>query len=131
MPESDGSWCKFEKRIASLESERKAHNKGLADSKFRLQTISHDIANNEVAIKRMKADAAWYQSAVQWNKDANLVSNLTIDPCHLKDEQNLGVHLQGLVMKTDTLGQYQRVGEVYGFSISIISERNLTARRMN
>ena len=117
--------AKLEKRIASLESERKAHNKGISDSKFRLQTISHDIANNEAAIGRMKEDAARYQSVVQRDKDGNPVNNLTIDTCHLKDEQNMGVHLQGLAMKTDTHGQYQRVGEVYGFPISIISERNL------
>ncbi len=37
----------------------------------------------------------------------------------------MGVHLQGLAQRTDTHGQYQRVGEVYGFPISIISEHTL------
>ena len=117
--------AKLEKRIAALESERKAHNKGISDSKFRLQTISHDIANNEAAIIRMKEDAARYQSVVQRDKDGNPVNNLTIDTCHLSDEKNMGIHLQGLAQRTDTHCQYQRVGEVYGFPISIISERNL------
>ena len=117
--------AKLEKRIAALESERKAHNKGISDSKFRLQTISHDIANNEAAISRMKEDAARYAAVVQRDKDGNPVNNLTIDTCNLRDEQNMGIHLQGLALKTDTHGQYQRVGEVYGFPISIISERNL------
>ena len=118
--------AKLEKRIAALESERKAHNKGISDSKFRLQTISHDIANNEAAISRMKEDAARYQSVVQRDKDGNPVNNLTIDTCNLRDEQNMGIHLQGLAMKTDTHGQYQRIGEVYGFPISIISEHTYT-----
>ena len=117
--------AKLEKRIAALESERKAHNKGISDSKFRLQTISHDIANNEAAISRMKADAERYQSVVQRDKDGNPINNLTIDTCNLRDEQNMGIHLQGLAMKTDTHGQYKRIGEVYGFPISIISERNV------
>ena len=117
--------AKLEKRIAALESERKAHNKGISDSKFRLQTISHDIANNEAAISRMKEDAARYQSVVQRDKDGNPVNNLTIDTCNLRDEQNMGIHLQGLALKTDTHGQYKRIGEVYGFPISVISERNL------
>lgn len=117
--------AKLEKRIAALESERKAHNKGISDSKFRLQTISHDIANNEAAISRMKEDAARYAEVVQRDKDDNPVNNLTIDTCNLRDEQNMGIHLQGLAMKTDTHGQYKRIGEVYGFPISIISERNL------
>ena len=117
--------AKLEKRIAALESERKAHNKGISDSKFRLQTISHDIANNEAAISRMKEDAARYASVVHRDKDGNPVNNLTIDTCNLRDEQNMGIHLQGLAMKTDTHGQYKRIGEVYGFPISIISERTV------
>ena len=117
--------AKLEKRIASLESERKAHNKGISDSKFRHQTITHDIANNEAAIERMKADVARYEAVVRRDKDGNPLNNLTIDTCNLSDEKNMGIHLQGLAQRTDTHGQYQRIGEVYGFPISIISERTL------
>ncbi len=117
--------AKLEKRIAALESGRKAHNKGISDSRFRYQTVTHDIANNEATIERMKADNARYEAVVQRDKDGNPVNNLTIDTCNLSDEKNMGIHLQGLAQRTDTHGQYQRIGEVYGFPISIISERNL------
>ena len=117
--------AKLEKRIAALESERKSFNKGIGDSRFRLQTISHDIANNEAAIARMKKDAAKYQSAVQRDKDGNPVNSLVLDDCKYKDEQNMGIYLQGLARTTDTHGKYVRVGEVYGFPISIISERTV------
>ena len=121
--------AKLEKRIAALESERKSFNKGIGDSRFRLQTISHDIANNEAAIERMKADHARYESVVQRDKDGNPVNNLTIDTCNLSDEKNMGIHLQGLAQRTDTHGQYQRIGEVYGFPISIISEQTVVDGR--
>lgn len=121
--------AKLEKRIAALESERKSFNKGIGDSRFRLQTISHDIANNEAAIERMKADHARYEAVVQRDKDGNPVNNLTIDTCNLSDEKNMGIHLQGLAQRTDTHGQYQRIGEVYGFPISIISERTVVDGR--
>ena len=121
--------AKLEKRIAALESERKAHSKGISDSKFRYQTVTHDIANNEAAIERMKADHARYESVVQRDKDGNPVNNLTIDTCNLSDEKNMGIHLQGLAQRTDTHGQYQRIGEVYGFPISIISERTVVDGR--
>ena len=117
--------AKLEKRIVSLESERKAHNKGISDSKFRYQTITHDIANNEAAIERMKADVARYEAVVRRDKDGNPLNNLTIDTCNLSDEKNMGIHLQGLAQRTDTHGQYKRIGEVYGFPISIISERTV------
>ena len=71
--------AKLEKRIASLESERKAHSKGIADSKFRYQTITHDIANNEAALERMKADWERYQSVVKRDKDGNPLNDLKID----------------------------------------------------
>ena len=117
--------AKLEKRIAALESERKSFNKGIGDSRFRLQTISHDITNNEAVINRMKEDYAKFSAVVQRDNNGNPVNNLSLDDCKYKDEQNMGVYLQGLVQKTDTHGQYKRVGEVYGFPISIISERNL------
>ena len=117
--------AKLEKRIAALESGRKAHNKGISDSRFRYQTVTHDIANNEAAIERMKADVARYEAVVRRDKDGNPLNNLTIDTCNLSDEKNMGIHLQGLAQRTDTHGQYQRIGEVYGFPISIISERTL------
>lgn len=117
--------AKLEKHIAALESGRKAHNKGISDSRFRYQTITHDIANNEAAIERMKADVARYEAVVRRDKDGNPLNNLTIDTCNLSDEKNMGIHLQGLAQRTDTHGQYQRIGEVYGFPISIISERTL------
>ena len=115
--------AKLEKRIASLESERKAHNKGISDSKFRLQTITHDIANNEATIGRMKEDLARYEAVVKRDKDGNPLNNLTLDTCHLSDEKNMGLHLQGLAQRADTNGEYKRIGEVYGFPISILSER--------
>ncbi len=117
--------AKLEKRIASLESERKSFGKGRADAEFRLSTITHDIQNNEAAMERMKADYEKYSAVVQRDKDGNPVNNLTVDGCKFKDEQNMGVHLQGLAQRTDTHGQYIRVGEVYGFPISIISEHTL------
>ena len=56
------------------------------------------------------------------DKDGNPVNNLTIDTCKLTDEKNMGIHLQNLAIRTNTHRQYQRIGEVYGFPVSIISE---------
>ena len=114
--------AKLEKRIASLESERKSFSKGRGDSEFRLRTITHDIANNEAVIAGMKADYARYEAVVRRDKDGNPVNNLTIDTCKLTDEKNMGIHLQNLAIRTNTHRQYQRIGEVYGFPVSIISE---------
>ena len=117
--------AKLEKRIAALESERKSFNKGRGDAEFRLQTISHDIANNEAAIARMKDDFARYEKVVNRDKDGNPENALRIDGCLSSDEKVVGKYLQTLAQKTDTHEQYQQIGEVYGFPIAIISERVL------
>ncbi|CCX47272.1 helicase family protein [Bacteroides sp. CAG:927] len=114
--------AKLEKRIASLESERKSFGKGRADSESKLELTNHNIANNEATVAQMKADYARYEAVVQRDKDGNPVNNLTIDTCQLTDEKNMGIHLQGLAINTNTNRRYQRIGEIYGFPISIISE---------
>ena len=68
---------------------------------------------------------ARYYKVVQRDNEGNPINNLTIDTCNLSDEKNMGIHLQGLAQRTDTHGLYQRVGEVYGFPISIISKHTL------
>ena len=118
--------AKLEKRIASLESEKKAHGKGKADSEYKLRSINDDIGKNEITMRKMKSDLEKFQTVVQRDKDGNPLPGLTLDGCKLTDIQNMGVHLQGLAQRTNTHGEYVRVGEVYGFPISIISEKTLT-----
>lgn len=117
--------AKLEKKIAALESSRKAHGKGKADSESKLRTITGDISTNEIIMERMKSDLEKYQSVVQRDKDGNPLPGLTLDGCKLTDIQNMGVHLQGLAQRTNTHGEYLRVGEVYGFPVSIISKKTL------
>ena len=114
--------AKLEKRIAALESERKSFNKGIGDSRFRLQTISHDIANNEAAISRMKEDAARYQSVVQRDKDGNPVNSLTLDDCKYKDEQNMGVYL-----RTGTAHRHSRSVQAHRRSLWLPHQHYLRA----
>ena len=118
--------AKLEKRIASLESERKAHGKGNADSEYKLRSLNDDIGKNEITMRKMQSDVEKYQSAVQRDADGNPLPGLTVDDCKFTDIQNMGVYLQGLAKRTNTHGEYVRVGEVYGFPISIISEKGVT-----
>ena len=117
--------AKLEKKIAALESSRKAHGKGKADSESKLRTIIGDISTNEIMLDRMKSDLEKFLSAVQRDKDGNPLPGLTLDGCKLTDIQNMGIHLQGLAQRMNTHGEYVRVGEVYGFPVSIISKKTL------
>ncbi|MDE5757171.1 MAG: hypothetical protein K2H85_01025, partial [Allobaculum sp.] len=115
--------AKLEKRIASLESERKAHSEEIKGARFKLQTLSNDIANCEIAIKGMREDLRKYEMAMKRDEKGRPLNGLTLDNCRFHDIENMGVHLQGLAGKITSIGEYRRVGEVYGFPISIISEK--------
>ena len=118
--------AKLEKRIAALESERKAHGKGKADSEYKLRSLNDDIGKNEITMRKMQSDLDKYQAAVRRDDEGNPLPGLTLDGCRFTDIQNMGIHLQGLAQRTNTHGESVRVGEVYGFPISIASEKTLT-----
>ena len=118
--------AKLEKRIAALESERKAHGKGKADSEYKLRSLNDDIGKNEITMRKMQSDLDKYQASVKRDDEGNPLPGLTFDGCRFTDIQNMGIHLQGLAQRTNTHGESVRVGEVYGFPISIASEKMLT-----
>ena len=74
----------------------------------------------------MQSDLDKYQAAVKRDDEGNPLPGLTLDGCRFTDIQNMGIHLQGLAQRTNTHGESVRVGEVYGFPISIASEKTLT-----
>ena len=115
--------AKLEKRIATLESERKAFGKRCRESESRLQDEIRDISHNEAIIEKMKADYGRYMTVVQRDSNGVPINNLTIDNCDFTDEKEIGNYLQELARCTNTGGQYQRIGEIYGFPIYIVSER--------
>ncbi len=118
--------AKLEKRIGALESERKAHGKGKADSEYKLRSLNDDIGKNEITMRKMQSDLDKYQAAVKRDEEGNPLPGLTLDGCRFTDIQNMGIHLQGLAQRTNTHGESVRVGDVYGFPISITSEKTIT-----
>ena len=77
-------------------------------------------------MRKMQSDLDKYQAVVKRDDEGKPLPGLTLDGCRFTDIQNMGIHLQGLAQRTNTHGEYVRVGEVYGFPISIISEKTLT-----
>ena len=114
--------AKLEKKILSLESERKSFYKGISESKFRYTSITDDIRSREEIVKGIKEDYAQYSSVVKRDANGQPINNLILDDCKYKDVDNMGIYLQGLAQRADTGGASKRIGEVYGFPISIISE---------
>ena len=117
--------AKLEKRIASLEGERKSFNKGKRDSEFKLEAKTGELRNNTAVIEAMTEDWNRFLSVVQTDKEGNRLNLLKIDGLDSTDEKEIGKRLQEIAKNAATGGQYKRIGELYGFPIEVVSEPTL------
>ena len=114
--------AKLEKKIASLEGERKSFNKGKRDSETKLQSKTAELGNNKASLKGMTEDYSKFMGKAKKDKDGNILNLITLDGVESTNLEVIGKHLQMLAEKETTGGQYKRIGEIYGFPVKIVSE---------
>lgn len=114
--------AKLEKKVASLESERKSFNKGKRDSETKLQSKTAELGNNKASLKGMTEDYGKFMGKAKKDKDGNILNLITLDGVESTNLEVIGKHLQMLAEKETTGGQYKRIGEIYGFPVKIVSE---------
>ena len=114
--------AKLEKKVASLEGERKSFNKGKRDSETKLQSKTSELGNNKASLKGMTEDYGKFMGKAKKDKDGNILNLITLDGVESTNLEVIGKHLQMLVEKETTGGQYKRIGEIYGFPVKIVSE---------
>ncbi len=117
--------AKLEKRIASLEGERKSFHKGKHDSEFKLESKTRELGGNTAAIEAMTEDWNRFLAAVKTDKDGNRLNALRVDGVDSTDEKVIGKRLQEIAKNATTGGLYKQVGELYGFPVKVVSERTL------
>ena len=117
--------AKLEKRIASLEGERKSFSKGRRESEFKLESKTNELRNNTAKIEAMTEDRDRFLAAAQTGKDGNRLNPLRVDGVDSSDEKVLGKRLQEIAKNATTGGLYTQIGELYGFPIKVVSERIL------
>ena len=114
--------AKLEKKIASLEGERKSFNRGKRDSETKLQSKTAELSNNKASLKGMTEDYDKFMDQAKKDKDGNILNLITLDGVESTNLEVIGKHLQMLAEKETTGGQYKRIGEIYGFPVKIVSE---------
>ena len=118
--------AKLEKKIASLEGERKSFNKGKRDSELKLESKTSALRNNQAVIAGMTEDWEKFTAAVQTDKEGNRLNPIKIDGLDTTDEKAIGKRLQEIAKNATTGGQPKRIGELYGFPVKVVSERTLS-----
>ena len=117
--------AKLEKKIASLEGERKSFSKGKRESELKLEGKSGELRNNQSTIAAMTEDWEKFTAAARTDQEGNRLNLLRIDGLDSTDEKTIGKRLQEIARNATTGGQYKRVGELYGFPVEVVSERTL------
>ena len=105
-----------------MESERKSFNKAKAESNGKLQTKTEELDKNRTVIEKMSADFDKFVSLAKTDKEGKRLNGLKLDGLNITDEKVLGIRLQEIARNANTEREYKRIGEIYGFPVSVISE---------
>ena len=114
--------AKLEKKIASLEGERKSFNRGKRESELKLKSKSEELDGNRAILKGMTADYDKFMSQAKKDKDGNILNLITLNGLESNNLEVIGKHLQRMAKTARTDGEYKEIGAIYGFPIKVVSE---------
>lgn len=115
--------AKLEKKIASLESERKTFLKARMGAESKLNIRLEEIGLNRTRIERMGKDYETFSSRMQTDADGNRLNPVRLYGFDATDEKSIGARLQEIAKNTTTAKEYTAIGELYGFPIKVKSEK--------
>lgn len=126
--------AKLEKRIASLESERKLFQKSKAEAIENLKSMTKNVDKINSDIRRMEKDFAQYSARIIRDEKGKPLHGLQFPSLDSSDIKDQGEFLQKHIREADTHGLYVQLGTVYGFVVSVKTENeivNETVARKN
>ena len=114
--------AKLEKKIASLEGERKSFNRGKRESELKLKSKSEELDGNRAILKGMTSDYDKFMSQAKKDKDGNILNLITLNGLESNNLEVIGKQLQRMAKTERTDGEYKEIGAIYGFPIKVVSE---------
>lgn len=114
--------ARLEKQISSLESERKAFNRGKSSAEAKLEHILQDVTKNSDLITRIGKDLQDFQQCVQCDAQGNPLNLLQLDGVKGNDPKLIAQKLAEIEDKTRTHGVSQSIGKLYGFDLLVKTE---------
>ena len=115
--------AKLDKKIVTLESERKGFLKERDTAAAKLEEIKVSIAFHSDKIREARADRAHFESQLQRDADGVPVNKLSVKGVpDGADVKVVAVRLQEIAEKARTEGEYNKIGEIYGFPVMVKTE---------
>lgn len=117
---------KVENKITVLEGEKALFVREQREIKLKLSNLNEEKANLQKTYQRVAQDDDDFCARKQYDDENNLLNPLVIHG--LKDSDQISEELNRLNMEGDTKGKYERIGEIYGFSVVYKTEESLYTR---
>ena len=115
--------AKLDKKITALESERKNFLRERNGAVGKLAEIDHSLSYHMGKIQEAKKDLACFEQRMERDAEGNPVNRLSIkgvEDC--SDIKVIAHRLQEIEEKARTNGEYNQIGELYGFSVMVKTE---------
>ncbi len=116
---------KLEKRITSLESERKAFNRGKSTAEAKLESILKTVTTNNGLSERISMDLQHFEQRVQRDEQGNPLNLLQLDGVESDDPKLIAQKLAEIEDKARTHGVSQPIGKLYGFDLLVKTEASM------
>jgi N12 class adenine-specific DNA methylase/predicted RNA methylase len=117
--------ARLEKRIASLESERRVFTQSKSQTRWTLENTLGDIEKNNGYIARIGKDFEAFNARVQTAPDGTRLNPIKLDGLTATDPVSIGKHLNEINDKARTYGVPEPIGSLYGFTLLVKSETTL------
>ena len=115
--------AKLDKKIATLESERKNFLREHDAATGKLAEIDSSVSFHTDKIKEAQSDLALFEKRVERDEEGTPINKLTIKGVEdSTDIKAIAARLQEIDEKARTKGEYNKIGEIYGFSIMVKTE---------
>ena len=115
--------ARLDKKITTLESERKNFLRERDAATGKLAEIESSVSFHSDKIKEAKADLACFGQRVERNAEGEAINKLKIKGVEDNtDIKVIAARLQEIDEKARTKGEYNKIGEIYGFSIMVKTE---------
>ena len=117
--------ARLEKRIASLEGERKAFVRGKSSTRWKLEEIMKSVEANNGLITRISKDVEAFNARVQTAPDGTRLNPVKLDGLAATDPMSVGKKLNEIADTARTHGLSEPIGSLYGFTLLVKSETSV------